>query len=371
MNDTGNDNDLPYEAWLMALLSLPRMGPSRLSHVLELHDAETAWNNLLTGKTFRLDRVPREVMEKWRNAARNFDVADRWHAAAALGISMNEIGGVGYPNRLIDDIEPPAALFHMGRPVPDGPTVAIVGTRRCTSYGRRVAFEFGAKLTQAGVTVVSGLALGVDAAAHQGALSVDGASPIAVVGSGLDVIYPRRNRSLWAQVACEGTILSEAPPGAPPEAWRFPARNRIIAGLADLVLVVESHAAGGSLLTVDEAQIRDVPVGAIPGPVTSAASTGSNQLIADGAIPVIGIDDILVAIGHTSPSVCAGKTVGAEEPASKGGSALLEQMGWQPLLFEQICLLTAAGPAEVATEVERLVQSGHCARNGAFVERIR
>ncbi|NNC81506.1 MAG: DNA-protecting protein DprA [Acidimicrobiales bacterium] len=366
------DAELPYSAWLMALLSLPGMGPARLAQVLEQSDAVDAWQKLLRGTPLKLDRVPRETVEKWRSAARAFDVKTRWSAAAALGMSMSEIGGSGYPDRLIDDIEPPTALFHMGHPVPVGPTVAIVGTRRCTSYGRRVAFELGAALSAAGVSIVSGLALGIDAAAHQGALSVAGALPVAVVGSGLDVVYPRRNQKLWERLGTEGTILSEAPPGAPPEAWRFPARNRIIAGLADFVLVVESHAAGGSLLTVDEAQLRDVPVGAIPGPITSAASAGSNQLLVDGAIPVVGADDIMIAIGHSpTPPKAADGTEATTSVISTPGSDLLEQMGWQPLLFEQICLLTSADPSLVATQIEQLVQAGFCTRSGAFVERVR
>jgi DNA processing protein len=146
------------------------------------------------------------------------------------------------------------------------------------------------------VLVVSGLALGIDGAAHRGALSEPGASPVAVVGSGLDVIYPRGNADLWRQIADQGTILSEAPLGGGPEPWRFPARNRIIAALADVIVVVESKATGGSMITVDEGIRRGRPVLAVPGSLRNPAAAGTNLLISEGCAPVCAIDDVLVAL---------------------------------------------------------------------------
>src|SRR5262249_38747100 len=151
--------------------------------------------------------------------------------------------------------------------------------------GIDVAFELGRDLAAAGVAVVSGLAVGIDASAHAGALHAATSPPIAVVGSGLDVIYPRRNAVLWREVERRGLVLSQAPLGALPEKWRFPARNRLIAALADAVVVVESGTTGGSLHTVTEAVRRDRVVYAVPGPVRSDASAGTNRLLADGAVP--------------------------------------------------------------------------------------
>jgi DNA processing protein len=360
-----NTPDLPYEAWLMALLSLPRMGPNRLASLLESADAEQCWKQLCDGDDVRIDRVEQQVIAQWRQTARGFDVKDRWEAAQGLGIGVSELGSSRYPERLLDDIEPPMLLFRKGSALGPQPTVAIIGTRACTSYGQRVAFELSADLARAGVSVVSGLALGIDAAAHQGALSVDGAPPVAVVGSGLDVVYPKRNHRLWAQVGERGTLMSESPPGTRPEPWRFPARNRIIAGLSDAVIVVESHERGGSLLTVDEAQLRDVAVGAVPGPITSGSARGTNQLLADGAVPILGIDDVLGLLGHQPPAPAEGET------AAEGDSAVLDALGWAPTLFEQVCLRIEADPPEVAAEIERLIIAGRCTRTGPWIERLR
>jgi DNA processing protein len=357
--------ELPYEAWLTALLSLPRMGPGRLSQLLEAEDAEAAWVRVRSGDRLQLDRVGRAVIEEWRATARSFDVAAMWHATRQLGVHVAELGAAGYPMRLLDDIEPPMLLFRRGRPIGDHPTVAIVGTRKCTSYGQRVAFELGQSLADAGIAVVSGLALGIDAAAHRGALAANGAPPIGVVGSGLDVVYPKRNAQLWEEVAQHGTLVSESPPGTKPEPWRFPARNRIIAGLADAVVVVESHESGGSLLTVDEAQLRDVVVGAVPGPITSGSASGTNRLLADGAAPVLGVDDVFGLIGHVPPRDAAEPVDGDVVPE------VLQAMGWGPTLLEQLCLRLQADPLELAAKIELLVAAGRCTRSGPWIERVR
>lgn len=362
-------DELPYEAWIVALLTLPKMGPSRLNALLEAHGADGAWDRLCTGKPVRLDQVKSETVDRWREAARSVSVADHWQAIGSLGISVCELGAGEYPERLRHDIEPPQVLFSLGGVLGEGPTVGIVGTRKCTSYGQRCAFELGAALANAGVHVVSGLALGVDAAAHQGALSateVGRGQPIGVVGSGLDIIYPRRNASLWERVAQAGVLYSETAPGVGPAAWRFPARNRIIAGLSDAVVVIESHDRGGSLLTVDEAQLRDVPVGAVPGPITSKSAAGSNRLLVDGATPILGVDDVFSMIGYSPPTRI--DTTGDPEDLC---SAVLDALGWTPLSLDQLCGRTTLTASEVAVELERLVTLGAVTRSGPWLERVR
>ena len=174
-----------------------------------------------------------------------------------LGVTVTTPYDVGHPDRLAADIDPSPVIFRQGRRLDhSAPAVTVVGTRRCSPTGRNVAFELGSGLAEAGVTVVSGLALGIDGAAHRGALSVDGAPPVGVVGSGLNVVYPKGNSDLWRSMRDFGTLLSEAPLDGRPEAWRFPARNRLLAALADVVVVVESKRSGGSLLTVEEAARR-------------------------------------------------------------------------------------------------------------------
>jgi len=231
------------------------------------------------------------------------DVAATWSALTEAGIGVTCLGQADYPVALRDDPQPPGVLFWRGDLGSlHRRSVAIVGTRRCTHYGREVAFALGRDLAEAGVCVLSGLALGIDGAAHAGALAGEsGAGPVGVAASGVDVAYPRRHAALWSSVIAHGAMLSETPPGQPAQAWRFPARNRIIAGLAGAVVVVESRAAGGSMLTVAAALDRGVQVLAVPGPVRSPASAGTNQLLVEGSSPVRHAGDVLDALGDVRP----------------------------------------------------------------------
>ena len=180
-----------------------------------------------------------------------------------------------YPAPLRLDPEPPAVLFARGDlSVLDGRRAGVVGTRNATTAGRETARELGRALAGEGVVVVSGLAKGIDGAAHAGALAVDGAPRSAVVGNGPDAPYPRVNASLWAEVCRRGLLLTEWPPGTAPEPFRFPLRNRILAALSEVLVVVESRERGGSLITAQAAAERSVDVMAVPGSVRSRAAAG-------------------------------------------------------------------------------------------------
>jgi DNA processing protein len=172
------------------------------------------------------------------------------------------------------------------------PAAAIVGTRNPSPYGREVAYSLGRGLAAAGVPVVSGLALGIDATAHQGCIAGAG-MPVAVLAGGPDVVYPRRHRGLHQEVRERGLVLSELPPGTQPFRWSFPARNRIMAGLARITVVVEAADPSGSLITSDFARDLGRSVAAVPGQVTSRIARGTNGLLRDGAIPVTGPADVL------------------------------------------------------------------------------
>lgn len=202
-----------------------------------------------------------------------------------------------YAERLLDLPDPPAAVHVAGRPerareLWSSPAVAVVGARRATPYGLEVARGLGRGLAACGVTVVSGLALGVDAAAHEGALEGGGAT-IAVMAGGADVPYPASKRGLHAQVAAAGAVLAELPPGTRPRRWGFPARNRIIAGLAEVTVVVEAEERSGALITARVARELGREVGAVPGPVLSSRSRGTNALLFDGAQVVRDPQDML------------------------------------------------------------------------------
>jgi DNA processing protein len=202
-----------------------------------------------------------------------------------------------YPPLLHDLPDPPAVVFGSGSAevlalIAEEPAVTVVGTRRASPYGTEVAYALGRGLGASGVPVVSGLALGIDGTAHRGCLD-GGGVPVAVVASGPDVVYPRRHRSLHERVREAGLVLSELPPGTDPYRWSFPARNRIMAGLARMTLVVEAADPSGSLITAEFAKDLGRAVAAVPGRVTSSLARGTNNLLKDGATPISGTEDVL------------------------------------------------------------------------------
>jgi DNA processing protein len=210
-------------------------------------------------------------------------------------------GDALYPASLLDLPSPPCRLWGIGDwSMTEGPVVAIVGTRRSTPYGERVARELAMTLARAGACVVSGMALGIDGVAHRAALDVGGRT-IAVLGTGVDVVYPRAHRAIYAQIAERGLLLSELPPGAHSHAGSFPNRNRIIAALARVTIVVEAPFGSGALHTSGHALTIGRIVACVPGPIDSPSSSGTNQLIRDGAHIIATIEDAMSLIGLTVP----------------------------------------------------------------------
>jgi DNA processing protein len=202
-----------------------------------------------------------------------------------------------YPERLRHMVDPPNPLYVRGSvarmaQLASEPCVAIVGARRCSSYARTVAADIGRGLAAAEVTVVSGLAQGVDGAAHRGALA-GGTSALAVIASGPEYVYPKVNADVYAAIAREGAIVSELPPGTRPWKWSFPARNRIMAALSRVVVIVEAARASGSLITAEFASEMDCTVAAVPGHVTARGAAGSNDLLHEGAPVVRDAEDVL------------------------------------------------------------------------------
>lgn len=371
----GTDS-IPVEGYALALASLPAVGPARLRALVGLGPLPEAWDLATSGTAHRhpilgprLGSRGEDLACAWAHAGRRLQPAEIWERHRSAGIGVAVLGTAGYPAALVDDPEPPVVLCTRGDPdLLTGPRVAVVGTRRCTRYGLDVARTLGHDLAIAGIRVVSGLALGIDGAAHAGALRATAAPPVAVVGSGLDVVYPSRNRGLWEQVERAGVMLSESPLGARPEPWRFPARNRIIAGLADVVVVVESGATGGSLHTVDEAVARDIPVMVVPGPITSAASAGTNRLLVDGHAPVADPADVLVALGM-GPGTRRPSTE-SRPPPEPSDRPVLDALAWQPATLEQLALRTELDLGALALALARLGESGWVSTQGGWYERI-
>jgi DNA processing protein len=208
-----------------------------------------------------------------------------------------------YPALLRELHDPPERLFVRGPAleVLTAPAVAIVGSRSCSPYGAQVARMLGRELASAGVAVVSGLARGVDGEAHRGALAAGGPT-VGVLGCGIDRDYPRSHAGLARRIGASGLIVSEYPPGVEPAPWRFPARNRIIAGLCAATVVVEARARSGALITADFALELGRDVFAVPGEITSALSAGTNELLRQGAAPLCAAADVLDALGVARPA---------------------------------------------------------------------
>jgi DNA processing protein len=204
----------------------------------------------------------------------------------------------GYPPLLAEMHDPPERLYVRGGEIEllTKPAVAVVGARSCSSYGREVARALARELAAAGLVVVSGLARGIDGEAHRGALDAGGPT-VAVLGCGIDRDYPRAHAELARRVAETGAIVSEYPAGVEPAPWRFPARNRIIAGLALATVVVEARERSGALITADFALELGREVFAVPGEITSTLSSGTNGLIRQGAAPLLSSDDVFAALG--------------------------------------------------------------------------
>lgn len=363
-----------------AIASLSGVGPARLRVLLEAGEPHEVWTRIGEGSLQGDDavvaglgsRAP-SLCARWRDEARRIDPTECSRRGTDLGLSLLDAADPRYPAAFRADVEPPSLLWVAGDPeCIHGPTVAIVGTRRCTRYGHDVARRLGAELTASGVSVVSGLALGIDAAAHAGALEVGDpvAAPVGVVGTGLDVVYPRRNRGLWDQVRERGVLMSEAPPGATAEPWRFPARNRLIAALADAVVVVESTEQGGSLYTVDEAMTRDVSVWAVPGPITSPTSVGTNRLLADGASPLLDVADLLDALGLSRPPP-GGAPDGRESGAYRDPSEtqVLDLLTVGSMTFDELAERSGLSLERLGLVTARLLAEGVVARSGGWYER--
>lgn len=375
---------LPHEAHLAALASLKGVGPGRLRWLLTLGSPEQVWHRLQRGELppppARLRLGPDEL-SAWHEQVHELRPASIWRTCTELGVGVVSIGSPGFPAALAGDHDPPVVLFHRGDPdVLDAPRVAVIGTRRATGYGLRIAERLGRELAEAGVVVVSGLALGIDAAAHRGAVAVDGAAPVAVVGAGLDDPCPSRNRALAGQIAARGALLSEVPPGVRAEPWRFPVRNRILAALAQVVVVVESAAAGGSMHTVREAISRDRTVLAVPGPIDVRSSQGCNLLLSEGAHPCLGTDDVLVALGlpgNRGRTATERSGVGSGEPPAGARTApgpdaasVLEELGWRPATMEHLAARTGLDFRRLSVAVGELESAGWVSRSGGWIERV-
>ncbi len=286
---------------LLVLNGLPHVGPVTLRRLLDAFDGDAI--AVIEGEASKVRSVKgvgSKVVETLSNWQSRFDVGREEASMERKGVRFLTAQDVEYPALLRETYDPPIGLYWQGEYVVDCPCVAIVGTRRATLYGRGVAKRFAAELSQIGFCIVSGMARGTDTAAHEGALSVGGKT-VAVFGCGLDIIYPPENIDLYKSIALHGAVASEFPFGRRADRQSFPMRNRVVAGMCEAVIVIESDKSGGSMITARFAGEQGRQLMAVPGRIDQVSSAGCHQLIRDGATMVTSVDQVLEELRYARP----------------------------------------------------------------------
>lgn len=353
-------------AYLFLSLLQARVGSSLVSRLgglppgafLEMLPRELAERLELSEKALRMLEELRE----------NFDPEAVYKRIREKGLSVLTLAEAGYPERLKDIPDPPPALFVEGK-IPATAAVAVVGSRKASATGIEVARVLGRALGERGVCVVSGLALGVDAAAHEGSVEASGPT-VGVLGCGVDVVYPRANGPLFDRVKRHGAVVSEYYLGEAPLAWRFPARNRIIAGLSDAVVIVEAPQKSGALITARHALECGRDVWAVPGPLAAPECRGSNKLLADGASVLWDIAEFVDAYASWTAEVAMGEPpLPAELPESE--AAVLSGVGFEPTEVDAVAGRSGIEMRDLLPALALLELKGYVSRNagGAFVRR--
>jgi DNA processing protein len=299
------------------------------------------------------------------DTARLVDTTHAWLSGPGNGLIT--LLDPAYPPLLAEIADPPLLLYIRGNSaLLHGAALAVVGSRNASVQGQANALAFARALSEAGLTIVSGLALGIDTAAHDGALRGAG-STVAVIGTGADRIYPARNAALARRIAQEGCMVSEYPLGTPPRPEHFPQRNRIISGLAAGVLVIEAAAGSGSLITARMANEQGRDVFALPGSIHAALSKGCHQLIRDGAQLVDSVDDVLQALSM-APLV---RSMQPAAPAPAVSSPLLAILGDEAMHIDAILARGTLTPSTLSTELLTLEMAGIVARlPGGMLQRV-
>jgi len=334
-------------------LAMAGLHPDRVRGLVEAYGSADAVVGAIRRGRIEVTRRAAEAVERPSEAI--------GEVLAGIGVQPIWLGDPGYPEALAVFPDAPDVLFVRGV-IPTGPAVAVVGTRRCTTYGRSLARSCGSAIAAAGWVVVSGLARGIDAEAHRGLLDVGGPG-VAVLGSGPNVIYPSENRDIHdSLVRGGGAVVTEYPPGTPPEAWRFPPRNRIIAGMSAAVVVIEAAVKGGALITAGAAIDQGKVVLAVPGDIDREASVGCNLLIRDGAVPVLGPGDLIEAL-----SLIVGQPQPRDAVDAEGDRGVLAALGSVGSSLEDLVTVTGLGADEVLVEIAHLEAAGKVVRIGGRV----
>jgi len=329
-------------AWL-SLYMIPGLGNAVLKRLIEkLGDPEAVFKADLA-ELMNVEGMRRDIARKIMNRSLDTEAEKELRDAERCHARIIAYTDPAYPAFLREIYNPPMLLYARGREIPLGQTfVGVVGSRNPTHYGRKAAEKIALGLARRGAGVVSGLARGIDAAAHRGCLRGNGFT-IAVLGTGIDVVYPASNKALFEQIETKGAIVSEFLTGTPPEPWNFPIRNRIISGLSRGIAVVEATKKSGSLITASLALDQGRDVFAVPGSIDSFKSTGTHFLIKQGAKLIEHGDDILDELGFVGKGAVGkgipGKTGSAHQDMNESERKVYEIVGDYPMHMDNIVRL--------------------------------
>ena len=340
--------------WVL-LSMVPQVGPSRFKRLLDVFgEPEAVWK----ARPLDLARagLDRRAVDGLVELRAKLEPGEVWDRIERLGVKLVTLAEAEYPEHLREIADPPPVLYMKGDLLAaDRWAVAVVGTRRVTAYGRQVVERLVGELSRSGVTIVSGLARGTDALAHRAALEAGGRT-LAVLGSGLDRVYPTEHAGLARDIAGRGAVVTEFPLGTPPDALNFPRRNRIISGLAMGTLVVEAGETSGALITSDFALEQGRDVFAVPGSILSPASAGPNRLIQEGAKLVSSAQDILEELNLTA--VAQHQAAREVLPENETEAALLRLLSSEPLHVDELGRTSALPVAEVASALTMMELKG-------------
>lgn len=333
------------------------IGPVRLRALRQYFgDLEIAWH---AGESELMNAgLDRRTLTSFIQTRRTIDLDKLTQEVDQIGATVLTLDDPDYPVLLRELPDAPPVLYIKGSLSADDQwAVAFVGTRRATVYGRDMTCNLVTPLVHAGITIISGLALGIDAVAHKAALDAGGRT-IAVLGCGIDTIYPPEHRKLAAEIMNSGAVVTEFPPRTPPEGKNFPVRNRIVSGLSIAVVVIEAPESSGALLTADIAAEQGRDVFAVPGNITSKSSIGTNRLIQNGAKLVISADDIMDELNLTRGTVEMRSQIREVAPANPIEAALMEYLTDEPQHIDDLCRLSGLPITQVSSHLTLMELKG-------------
>ncbi|MEM9159990.1 MAG: DNA-processing protein DprA [Verrucomicrobiota bacterium] len=351
------------------LNSIRSVGPITLNRLLEFANGDpVAALEASRGELRSIKGITTKSVDSILNWASEFDLEKEKRKTESLGAIFVSRECARYPRLLKEINDPPIGFYCLGDYEFKKPSVAIIGSRRTTLYGQGVAKEFGQELARRGYCVTSGMARGIDSLAHHGALNVEGGSTVAVLGCGADIIYPPENIDLYRDIQRKGAVISEFPLGRKADRQTFPMRNRLVSGMSEAVIVVESDAKGGSLITAKFAADQGRLVCAIPGRIDQRTSSGCNELIRDGAVLLTSVDDLLAELEYEARAAelpleaSAGVPIARPDLTEEEASLAKCFEGGEALDVDRLCGLTGKSVGEVSSGVMMLELKGVLAK---------